>query len=286
MSIKIIVEAKKNKSEKKYVPSFYKDKEDRAEYLISKGVPEEVAYGVADKQMAKKGKKKKDKRKNEDIETQISDDIQFLQEVDDLLDEKKKKKSKKRKNRKHQPSHKRSKKYFGSYFYDHHMLHDDSSSSDGGDGGGGDGNRRKGKKWTKERKDNVDCNNPKGFSERAHCDGKKKNESKDPKVGTGKKPKGSDRRLYTDENPDDTVSVKFATVQDIKDTLSKSSFKSKSHKRQSQIINLIHQRARAAYENAKDPEVKARLKKSFEYAEKIKEASKEKTKKMQKEKKK
>ena len=23
----------------------------------------------------------------------------------------------------------------------------------------------------------------------------------DPKVGTGKKPKGSDRRLYTDENP-------------------------------------------------------------------------------------
>ena len=24
---------------------------------------------------------------------------------------------------------------------------------------------------------------------------------KDPKKGTGKKPKGSDRRLYTDENP-------------------------------------------------------------------------------------
>jgi len=29
----------------------------------------------------------------------------------------------------------------------------------------------------------------------------------DPKVGTGKKPKGSDRRLYTDENPKDTVSI-------------------------------------------------------------------------------
>ena len=27
----------------------------------------------------------------------------------------------------------------------------------------------------------------------------------DPKKGTGKKPKGSDRRLYTDENPKDTV---------------------------------------------------------------------------------
>ena len=37
---------------------------------------------------------------------------------------------------------------------------------------------------------------------------------KDPKVGTGKKPKGSDRRLYTDENPKDTVSIKYATVED------------------------------------------------------------------------
>ena len=27
----------------------------------------------------------------------------------------------------------------------------------------------------------------------------------DPKKGTGKKPKGSTRRLYTDENPKDTV---------------------------------------------------------------------------------
>ena len=74
----------------------------------------------------------------------------------------------------------------------------------------------------------------------------------DPKKGTGKKPKGSDRRLYTDENPKDTVSVEFSSVSDIQKTLAKSSFKSKSHKRQSQIINLIHQRVRAAYNNAKD----------------------------------
>jgi hypothetical protein len=31
---------------------------------------------------------------------------------------------------------------------------------------------------------------------------------RDPKVGTGKKPKGSGRRLYTDENPKDTVGIK------------------------------------------------------------------------------
>ena len=112
----------------------------------------------------------------------------------------------------------------------------------------------------------------------------KAEESKDPKVGTGKKPKGSGRRLYTDEDPSDTVSVKFRTVQDVKDTFSKSSFKSKSHKRQSQIINLVHQRVRAAYQNAKDPKTKARLKKVLDYAEKRKEASKEKTKRLNKKK--
>jgi hypothetical protein len=103
------------------------------------------------------------------------------------------------------------------------------------------------------------------------------NES-DPKVGTGKKPKGSDRRLYTDENPSDTVSVKFKTKQDVIDTLNKESFKSKSHARQSQIINLIHQRLRVALERAKDPEVKKRLRAAFEYIESKKEASKRKTK--------
>ena len=112
----------------------------------------------------------------------------------------------------------------------------------------------------------------------------KAEEGKDPAKGTGKKPKGSGRRLYTDENPKDTVSVKFSTVQDIRDTLSKASFKSKSHKRQSQIINLIHQRVRAAYQNAKDPKVKARLKNAYDYAKKRKEASKEKTKRMNKKK--
>ena len=42
---------------------------------------------------------------------------------------------------------------------------------------------------------------------------KRKRKKKDPRVGTGKKPKGSGRRLYTDENPKDTVSIKFATIK-------------------------------------------------------------------------
>lgn len=102
-------------------------------------------------------------------------------------------------------------------------------------------------------------------------------EESDPKTGTGKKPKGSGRRLYTDENPSDTVSVKFRTKEDIIDTLNKDSFKSKPHKRQSQIINLIHQRVRAAYQNAKDPETKKRLKRAYDYIENKKEESKQKT---------
>lgn len=104
--------------------------------------------------------------------------------------------------------------------------------------------------------------------------------AKDPKKGTGKKPKGSGRRLYTDENPKDTCSVKFKTVKDVRESLSSSCFKSKSHARQSQIINLIHQRARAAYRNAKDPDTKKRLKKVYDYAKSRKEKSKEKTKRM------
>jgi uncharacterized membrane protein (UPF0127 family)/phosphopantetheine adenylyltransferase len=106
---------------------------------------------------------------------------------------------------------------------------------------------------------------------------------KDPKKGTGKKPKGSGRRLYTDEDPSDTVKVKFSTRQDIVDTLSKKSFKAKSHARKSQIINLIHQRVRAALGRTKDPQKKKRLKSAFEYIKKRKEASKRKTKRMRKE---
>ena len=104
----------------------------------------------------------------------------------------------------------------------------------------------------------------------------------DPKKGTGKKPKGSGRRLYTDENPKDTVKVKFSTVKDIRDTLSKKSFKSKPHKRQSQIINLIHQRVRVAKGRVKDPQKKKNLTAAFKYISKKKEASKEKTKRMKK----
>ena len=67
---------------------------------------------------------------------------------------------------------------------------------------------------------------------------------KDPKVGTGKKPKGSGRRLYTDENPKDTVSIKFATVDDAKKTIRKVKRINKPFARKIQILTVAEQRAK------------------------------------------
>ena len=66
----------------------------------------------------------------------------------------------------------------------------------------------------------------------------------DPKKGTGKKPKGSGRRLYTDENPKDTVSIKFATPTDARNTVAKVKKISKPYARKIQILTVGEQRAR------------------------------------------
>ena len=66
----------------------------------------------------------------------------------------------------------------------------------------------------------------------------------DPKVGTGKKPKGSGRRLYTDENPKDTVPIKFATVADAKATIARVKRVKKPYARKIQILTVAEQRAK------------------------------------------
>jgi hypothetical protein len=68
--------------------------------------------------------------------------------------------------------------------------------------------------------------------------------NKDPKVGTGKKPKGSGRRLYTDENPKDTVRIKFATPTDARKTVAKVKKISKPFARKIQILTVGEQRAK------------------------------------------
>ena len=66
----------------------------------------------------------------------------------------------------------------------------------------------------------------------------------DPKKGTGKKPKGSDRRLYTDENPKDTVKIKFATTADARATVAKVKRIKKPYARKIQILTVMEQRAK------------------------------------------
>ena len=66
---------------------------------------------------------------------------------------------------------------------------------------------------------------------------------KDPKVGTGKKPKGSGRRLYTDENPKD------ATPADARATVAKVKRINKPFARKIQILTVLEQRAKVAKKN-------------------------------------
>ena len=72
---------------------------------------------------------------------------------------------------------------------------------------------------------------------------------KDAKKGTGKKPKGSGRRLYTDENPRDTVKIKFATPADARATVAKVKRVNKPFARKIQILTVMEQRAKVMGKN-------------------------------------
>ena len=72
---------------------------------------------------------------------------------------------------------------------------------------------------------------------------------RDPKVGTGKKPKGSGRRLYTDENPKDTVKIKYATPTDARKTVAKVKKINKPFARKIQILTVMEQRAKVQGKN-------------------------------------
>ena len=76
-----------------------------------------------------------------------------------------------------------------------------------------------------------------------------KKKKRDPKVGTGKKPKGSGRRLYTDENPKDTVRIKFATPSDARATVKKVKKIKKPFARKIQILTVGEQRAKVMGKN-------------------------------------
>ena len=103
-------------------------------------------------------------------------------------------------------------------------------------------------KWSKKYKDSINCSNPKGFSQKAHCAGKKKNEGKRIPRKKGQ-PAGSKKHsdLYTDENPKGTIKgLKFATVKDAKASVSKIKSSGKKHAHKIQAAVAMEQRAKAA----------------------------------------
>ena len=69
---------------------------------------------------------------------------------------------------------------------------------------------------------------------------------KEPAKGTGKKPPNTDRRLYTDENPKDTVRIKYATEADARATVAKVKKIRKPFARKIQILTVLEQRAKVA----------------------------------------
>ena len=73
---------------------------------------------------------------------------------------------------------------------------------------------------------------------------------KEPKKGTGKHPgKKHGRRLYTDENPRDTVGIKFATPTDARQTVAKVKKINKPFARKIQILTVGEQRAKVMKKN-------------------------------------
>ena len=130
--------------------------------------------------------------------------------------------------------------------------------------------------WSSKYKKSINCNNPKGFSQKAHCQGKKKkmneekdkrltkivkqlrksvknhgkqadyiekvNEESNPRIPRKKgQPANSKKHsdLYTDENPKGTIhGLGFKDVATAKASVSKIRNSSRSHAHK--ILSLIH----------------------------------------------
>ena len=100
-------------------------------------------------------------------------------------------------------------------------------------------------KWSKEYKDSIDCNNPKGFSQRAHCQGRKKNEDKRiPKTRDNQDP-DTHSDLYTDEDPRGTIhGLGFKDVETSRASVKKIESSDRTHAHKIQAAIAMEQRAK------------------------------------------
>jgi len=104
--------------------------------------------------------------------------------------------------------------------------------------------------WTNKYKKSIDCSNPKGFSQRAHCAGKKKSMSEMNNPRISKKPGQPDKSdkhsdLYTDEDPKGTIQgLGFKDVATAKESVSKIKNSGRSHAHKIQAAIAMEQRAK------------------------------------------
>lgn len=141
--------------------------------------------------------------------------------------------------------------------------------------------RAKGGKWSDKYKRSIDCDNPKGFSQKQHC--KSKGEDKripEKKKDGTKRPKSEHSDLYTDENPKGTIQgLGFKDAETARKSVNIIEKSSKPHKHKVQATMAMEQRSRFAAKNAKDPEKKKKLLQANKiykaYLEKLKKRTKE-----------
>jgi hypothetical protein len=104
--------------------------------------------------------------------------------------------------------------------------------------------------WSDKYKKSIDCNNPKGFSQKAHCAGKKKSMSEMNNPRIPKKPGQPDKSdkhsdLYTDEDPKGTIQgLGFKDVATAKKSVSKIKNSGRSHAHKIQAAIAMEQRAK------------------------------------------
>ena len=112
-------------------------------------------------------------------------------------------------------------------------------------------------KWSAKRKRSIDCNNPKGFSEKQYCkrqkrggayksDGDKARIPEKKKDGS-KRPKSEHSDLYTDEDPKGTIKgLGFKDKRTAALSIAKIKRSGRSHNHKTQAAIAMEQRAEVA----------------------------------------
>jgi|TARA_R100000479_G_scaffold43298_1_gene19771 hypothetical protein len=125
-------------------------------------------------------------------------------------------------------------------------------------------------KWSMKRKRSIDCDNPKGFSQKQYCERQKRggsykskgDESRIPekrKDGT-KRPKSEHSDLYTDEDPKGTIKgLGFKDAETARKSIKiiKNSNRKHAHKVQAMLVMI--QRAKVALKRTLDSKKKKNL---------------------------